>query len=197
LDFQLLHLVNVEASHPALDWLMPVLSALEIWLMPLLVLAAIACWRQPARWGRLMATMALALLLSDAVVGRSLKQFAGRQRPRDSVEGLWVRDLGKEYKGPPSNHVMNLSAAATLLVLHAPRLGPLAVGLALAVAYSRLYCAAHWPSDLPPSILLGVLCALAASNLMRRLWKGDAKGSRPVPQPKDERDSSPASDSRK
>lgn len=221
LDFQLLHLVNVEASHPALDWLMPVLSALEIWLMPLLVLAAIACWRQPARWGRLMATMALALLLSDAVVGRSLKQFAGRQRPRDSVEGLWVRDLGKEYKGPlrlltnavlspsrprpddgkgrsmPSNHVMNLSAAATLLVLHAPRLGPLAVGLALAVAYSRLYCAAHWPSDLPPSILLGVLCALAASNLMRRLWKGDEKGSRPVPQPKDERDSSPASDSRK
>lgn len=194
MDQRLLQLVNGQWSHPLLDWLMPALSALEVWLSPLLLLALLVLWRQPRTWGPLLATMALALVLSDAVVGRSLKKWIGRERPRDHVEGLWVRDLGKEHQGPmrlftkpvltksrvrqakgegrstPSNHVMNLTAVTTLFFIHLPAMAPAAALLTAAVAYSRVYCAAHWPSDLPPSVLLGVLCALLATRLMKRFF---------------------------
>ena len=199
LDVSLMRLINRQWAHPWLDWLMPVLSALELWALPLGLLAMVALWMHPRRWGQTLALLALTLLISDALVGRSLKKWANRPRPRDCMEGLLVRDLAPasyslarwgsapvshpsrvlpETQGGrsfPSNHVMNLFAAATWLGLHRRSLGWIAFAVAAAVAYSRVYCAAHWPSDLPPSMAMGVLCAL----LVQALAKGWLRSKAP------------------
>jgi len=44
-------------------------------------------------------------------------------------------------------------------------------GLAAAVAYSRVYVGAHWPSDIVPSIALGLINGWAAVAVVS-WWRG-------------------------
>jgi undecaprenyl-diphosphatase len=60
-------------------------------------------------------------------------------------------------------------AFATVLSLFYPRHGLWAYPLAMLVAYSRLYVAAHWPTDILPSLAMGVLVGLLVTNVVQRL----------------------------
>ena len=184
-DYQLLHRINQEWSHPLLDYWMPAVSAVDSW-MPLFIIAlAVVLWRGRLRGLLYVACVAVALGVGDGVVSRSLKTWVRRDRPTCSVEGLLERDLGrarpswKRFVVPlqivptrvrpgfrsnsfPSSHTINMFAVATITALFHRRWGIFAYVLAFVVAYSRLYCAAHWPSDVIPSIGLGILVGLVA-----------------------------------
>jgi undecaprenyl-diphosphatase len=190
-DLSLLHQINTTGSHPVLDWLMPALSAIEAWL-PLIILAALlTAWRGGKQARLMLLCLALALALGDAVISNTLKKTIGRVRPRDALEGVIVRDLGiakpafmrlfetpvvkaSEPRGEtrgksfPSSHTVNLFAAATVIACFYRGAGTAMYLLAAAVAYSRIYCAAHWPSDIPPSMALGVLTGLGVVSATKR-----------------------------
>jgi undecaprenyl-diphosphatase len=182
-DYQLLHLINRDWSHPFLDYWMPAISAVNSW-MPLFVIALVVVLWRGRLYGLLyVACLAVALAVGDGVVSRSLKIMVARDRPACSVVGLLERDLGKassEWKrlfeplrivptrvrpgfrtnSFPSSHTINMFAVATITALFHRRWGVFAYVLAVMVAYSRLYCAAHWPSDVIPSMGLGILIGL-------------------------------------
>ncbi len=190
-DISILHQVNVGWSHPALDWLMPALSAIEAWL-PLIVIAVLlTAWRGGRRARIMLLCLGLTVGLTDGVVCNLLKKTIGRVRPRDAVEGVVVRDLGNAspaflrlFKAPvvkpaevrnetrgksfPSSHAANMFAAATVIACFYRRAGLVMCLLAAAVACSRIYCGAHWPSDIPPSVAIGVLMGLGVVAGMRR-----------------------------
>jgi undecaprenyl-diphosphatase len=190
-DLSLLHQINTAGAHPVLDWLMPALSAIEAWL-PLIILAALlTAWRGGKQARLMLLCLALAIPLGDAVISNTLKKTIGRVRPRDALEGVIVRDLGiakpafmrlfetpvvkaSEPRGEtrgksfPSSHTVNLFAAATVIACFYRGAGTAMYLLAAAVAYSRIYCAAHWPSDIPPSMALGVLTGLGVVSATKR-----------------------------
>jgi len=193
-DLNLLRLINLKWSHPLLDWLMPAVSALEVW-MPLMVLAlVITICRSRWRGVWLVFCIAVTIAVSDGLVSRNLKFLTNRVRPRNSVEGLIVRDLAparpefmRLFKAPvirpsmnqgkskggsfPSSHTMNMFALATAVALWSRRWGAGLYVLAALVAYSRLYCAVHWPTDVFPSIGMGILIGWAVPLLLFRLAK--------------------------
>jgi len=195
-DLQLLTQINRGWTHSWLDWLMPAVSAINAWIPLFAVVVLLVLWRG-GKQGRLMLLcIALAVGIGDGVVSNTLKKTVGRVRPRDAVTGLIVRDLApgkpdfvrlfqapqqhpskprKETRGKsfPSSHTVNMFALATVIALFHRRWGIVLYGLAALVAYSRLYVAAHWPSDLPPSMALGVLVGLGTVALVRwveRKW---------------------------
>lgn len=191
-DLSLLHQINAGWSHPALDWLMPALSAIEAWV-PLIVVAVLAtAWRGGKKARVMLLCAAVAVGIGDGIVSNTLKKTIGRVRPRDAREEVIVRDLGAaspafmrlfekpvvrsgrpngETRGKsfPSSHTVNMFAAAIVIACFYRRAGLIMCLLAAAVAYSRIYNGAHWPSDIPPSMALGVLTGLCVVRLMRRV----------------------------
>jgi undecaprenyl-diphosphatase len=171
---------------------MPAISAIEAW-MPLLVLLALVLVMRGGRKARVMfLCAALAIGIGDALVSNTLKKLVGRVRPSDAIEGVIKRDLPKaspavmrlfaaptkeisrprgELRGKsfPSSHTVNMFAVATVVACFYRRIGLGIYLLAAAVAWSRIYCGAHWPSDIPPSMALGVLTGLAVVFFIRRM----------------------------
>jgi undecaprenyl-diphosphatase len=193
-DLEWLQRINHDWSHPVLDRLMPAVSAIDAWI-PLIALAVIlVLWRGQARARIMLLCLALALGIGDGIVSKSLKSAVGRVRPRDALNGVIIRDLGKgtpaftrlfkplvikpskasaETRGKsfPSSHTVNLFAAATVVAWFYRGWGLALFGLACTVGWSRIYCGAHWPSDIPPSAGLGVALGCTTVLLVQWAWR--------------------------
>lgn len=202
-DMQWLLRINREWTHPLLDWLMPAVSSIHAWL-PLLVLAALwLAWRGGRDGRHFLLCMTVAICLGDGLVSNGLKHAVGRVRPQDVTAEVRVRDLGKAWpefarlfqppvqrpgrpkpvkdgKSFPSSHTVNLFAAALVITRFRRGWGACAFGLAALVGYSRIYVGAHWPSDVVPSIGLGLLVGGSSIWIVRRglAWWAHRRASR-------------------
>jgi len=181
-DIDLLHRINREWTSPLLDYLMPAVSAIDAWIPFFALVVIIAAIRGGNRARMMLLCIGVAVGLADGVVCKTLKSVVGRVRPYDAMAGVIVRDLapGKPavvrlFKAPvskiskapqdenkrgksfPSSHTANMFALAAVVSQFYRGWGIAAFVVASVVAYSRIYMGAHWPSDIPPSVGIGVL----------------------------------------
>jgi len=191
-DIDLLLRINRDWAHPALDWLMPAVSAINAWVPLLIPLVLYLLWRGRKETRIMLLCIGLAVGIGDGVVSNTLKKTIGRVRPRDAITGVIVRDLGpgspaivRLFKAPvqspsqprgetrgksfPSSHTVNMFAVAICVALFHRGWGGVAFCLATLIAYSRIYVGAHWPGDIPPSIGLGLLVGYAVVTVVRRV----------------------------
>jgi undecaprenyl-diphosphatase len=198
-DLTLLVKINQEWTHPVLDRVMASLSAVEAWFPLFGLVLLVAVWKGGVRARWMLVCVAVALAVGDGVVSNGLKKAVGRVRPRDAMEGVVVRDLGKaspptmrlfvplvvkpsrvlgEERGKsfPSSHTVNLFAVATVVGCFYRGWGMVAFVLAGAVAWSRVYCGAHWPSDIPASMALGVGTGVLVVWVVGRVRRVEGEG---------------------
>ena len=118
-----------------------------------------------------------AIITSDAVSTYLLKNNIPRERPCHAIETVRQPAGCGGILSFPSNHSANTAAYATALSLFYRT--PLVIGslwlLALLVATSRVYLAAHYPSDVLCGLILGCLITLALHAYYRRFDKKNPK----------------------
>lgn len=132
---------------------------LFIGLLAVLFLARGKWASQNARRGVVAAGFSAALALGIAQV---ISHLVERPRPFLAHPGdshLFVPP-SVDYSFP-SDHATAAFAIATALILRSPRVGYLALGMAVVLSVARVAVGTHYPADVLAGAALGSLCALA------------------------------------
>ncbi len=175
LDHRLLLAIN-HAHTSALDRLMVFASDRYVWFPAYLVLILwlIDIFRR--RSWQLLPLLIGAIALADSITSKLFKPFFARLRPCHAPGLLGKLHLpdgcGGQY-GFLSSHAANSFALAVflLLVLPGSRFRALKITAfvwAAMLSYSRMYLAAHYPSDVLGGALIGVGLGWAAARVFRR-----------------------------
>jgi undecaprenyl-diphosphatase len=197
MDKTLLLLINRDWTNPALDSLMATITNFSVW-MPVLILAGVLLlWKGGIRVRSFVVVTLLSVGLTDGLFTQFTKRWVHRPRPHEALAG--VREVSLRHTHPafvgvlqrphveysptpqeqsqaagrsfPSGHAMNNAVIATTAVLFFRRWGWLYSIPAVLVAYSRVYCGSHWPSDVVVSAALGVVFAWLLAQLYGRLYR--------------------------
>jgi undecaprenyl-diphosphatase len=156
LDLALLHYI-VQLRQPWLDDVMVTASALGAGGYVWTVIAAIAFVfpeHRAAAW-RVMLTVWFTWMLVDGII----KPIVGRARPFDVVDGLTLLDQRPLTASFPSGHAAMAFASALALGRLFPSARWIFWPMAAVVAFSRMYLAVHWPTDVLGGIVIGLASA--------------------------------------
>ncbi len=159
IDLTLFRWINQTLSNPVFDVLMPWLSNDKLVVWPALVGVPMLLWHGSARL-RICVVLAIAVVfMGEAFAIQPLKKSIHRPRPFESItEAKLLVGKGKS-ESMPSGHAANSFAVATVLIWFYRRRAIAILPLAGAIAYSRIYTGAHYPSDVLAGAILGVACA--------------------------------------
>ena len=158
-----------EHQNPGLRGFMQAVSRYGDWPEHIalgIVLAGIAYLRGSKRWLRIFAAMILACALAG-VAARVVKISTGRARPTVQTQATWNGPrLSARYNAFPSGHTAASTAFFAALAFASWRLGAPLLLIPILIAFSRMYVAAHYLSDVVAAALIG---AVAAFCVVR--WK--------------------------
>jgi undecaprenyl-diphosphatase len=117
--------------------------------------------------------VALAVILADFITTQGMKEVIQRYRPSHNLNikdhlHYYQIDWGDYYRGGEygfaSSHAANFFAIATFsisfLIQYKKWLNPLLIGVAVLVAFSRIYLGVHYFSDVFVGGLVGIVVAL-------------------------------------
>src|SRR3954471_3235087 len=194
MDQALFHLINERWTHPALDLFMAAISDIEIWKPLLIVIGLCLLIFGRFKVRAFVVCLALSLLVADYLLVSALKTAIDRRRPKQVQKVRMVQlepahprfltlfkqpavrysdESDRNKSGPsfPSGHVTDNMIIGTICVLFFRRWGWLYFILAAAIAWSRIYLGAHWPSDVLGTALMAAGEAFLMAALVELLWQ--------------------------
>ena len=168
-EFAILDWIQANMLNPALDLLMPAITALGnsglIWLL----LAGILLLTPKHR--RAGAAVLAGLVLEIICCNMVLKPLVARVRPRDVNTAVQLLIARPDDFSFPSGHTGASFAAAAALFADRNRLWIPSLILALLIAFSRLYLYVHYPTDILAGAAIGMMAGLAGRQAVDILWK--------------------------
>ena len=181
LDLQLLYLINQTWSGPRLDPVMARVSDFDSFRYPLAAgVVALLIWG--GFRGRLfLVMMAACLMIGDGMIDWGFKITVNRPRPNETEPHLRVVTVREITESQPhhvargrsftSGHACNNVALAMVGGAIFGRWAMLLWPWAALVSYSRIYCAAHYPSDILGSWIVAVCYSYFILKAAAWLWR--------------------------
>jgi undecaprenyl-diphosphatase len=169
LDTDLFFLLNYKAQNVVLDFLMPILTNLDYWRIPFILLAIflLVFGRKEGRITVLL--LVLGITLSDQICNNVLKPLVGRVRPCNVLDNVHLLINCTQSFSFPSSHATNIFTGMILFSFVYRKLKVPLITIAALVAYSRVYVGVHYPFDILAGTILGIACAITIIVLYRVL----------------------------
>lgn len=173
MDFEFSILDGLQGIHnPVLDKIMIGLTGLgEYGILWIAIALVLLLWKKHRKAGVILA---VALILDLVLANLMLKPLIGRDRPcwlNDTINMLVA--IPKDYSFP-SGHTMASFASAAALFSYRKSWGIAAGLVGIGISFSRLYLYVHWPTDVAGGALLGLLCGIIASIMVKRFMRKES-----------------------
>jgi undecaprenyl-diphosphatase len=171
LDTALFYFFNVKLQNGFFDLLMPVLTNLGYWRIPLglMVILLLVFGKRKGRVTVLLLVVGIAL--SDQLCNSFLKPLIQRIRPCNVLENIHLLVNCTRAYSFPSSHAMNIFTGCLLLSYSYRKIRLLLFIIAILVSYSRVYVGVHYPFDVLAGVVLGIFCAFIIITLFKFLSK--------------------------
>ena len=166
IDKNLMIWINNSMSNQFFDYLMPIVTNENLWILPILILIGYLGWFSGKRGKIAIGILLITIVSCDAVCAQILKPWIGRIRPSHEIAdqiNLLVSKGGKWSL--PSNHAANSFAAAVILSYFFERFKIAFYSLAILIAFSRVYVGVHYPGDILAGGMVGYMLAWAVLTL--------------------------------
>ncbi len=168
--------------NPILDFLMPILSNLNLFLPFIIIFLflrfIVADKNEKIMWIILL----LAIGLSDTLCAHIIKPIIGRLRPYQVLNGVylykwhhWIitnptlrHHFSHSYSWP-SCHASNIWTVTSFLLVRKFKVGLIMIPLAVGVCYSRIYLGVHYPLDVASGALIGCIIGFSFAYLSTKL----------------------------
>jgi len=168
-DTNLFFLLNLKAQNCVFDFLMPILTNLDYWRIPFILLAIFLLVFGQKRGRIAVLLLVLGITLSDQVCNSLLKPLVGRVRPCNVLDSVHLLVNCSRSFSFPSSHATNIFTGMILFSFVYQKLRIVLLIIAAVVAYSRVYVGVHYPFDVLAGTILGILCAFTIILLFRLL----------------------------
>jgi undecaprenyl-diphosphatase len=165
-DVQLFYWGNTHAANPVFDVLMPIITTNAYTVPGIAVLLLWLLW-QGKREDRVFVLILLCTILALDQCIVAIKEPIGRFRPCNTLSNVRLLVDCGTGKSFPSAHAANNVAFALLVAYFYPRCIGWAALWAILIAYSRVYCGVHYPSD----IVGGAVIAFIAVIVVLIIWR--------------------------
>jgi len=158
-DAALFRLINSQGQNSFFDWFMPFMTELRNFTYVLIALGFWILWKERKAGLLFLLFLGVTLTITDQFSSKILKEIIGRVRPCHVLENVhMLTDCNMSYSFP-SSHAVNIFAAAWFLAQPLGRAAPAFLGIAVIVAYSRVYIGIHYPFDVLGGAAIGLLIA--------------------------------------
>lgn len=156
-ELEILDFIKYHIKNGFLDTVMPIVTMCGnlgiFWVAVALVISA------KAKYRKCSITMLIGLIAGVLIGNLLIKNAVHRDRP------CWIIDIqnmlidNPQDFSFPSGHTLSSFCAASILFYYDKRLGIPSFGVAILIAFSRMYLYVHFPTDIIGGALLGIIIA--------------------------------------
>ncbi|GAB4368910.1 MAG: phosphatase PAP2 family protein [Calditrichia bacterium] len=157
LDIKLFYFFNNSIANSVFDVIMPVITDLDNWLIPIAIFWFYLIIKGGKR-GRIVAILIIpVIILTDQTSSAILKPWIGRIRPCYELDHVRMLVGCGGKLSFPSSHATNMAGFAVLFSLFYSRQWYIYWSLAVLIGFSRVYVGKHYPLDVLGGFVIGAL----------------------------------------
>lgn len=167
LNLDLFYFINNGLANPTLDAIMPQLTNIGgfVVLLAICILAVIVLkYLKKDRYLKIAKLCLMALILSG-IVAAALKLLIHEPRPYVVLDHVRQLVMPSEPNSFPSGHTSSTFSVVTVLaheLWNYKLLVIVLVAFCILIAFSRIYCGMHYPSDVAVGAIVGIIGAAVA-----------------------------------